>query len=61
MVSLKLVFSMALRPLLDLELMSVVMSSHRVSVYSLGTVAPALLTLGLLEPLIPTLFLIADV
>ena len=52
---------MALRPLLDLELMSVVMSSHRVSVYSLGTVAPALLTLGLLERLIPTLFLIADV
>ena len=60
-VSLKLVFSMSLRPLFDLELMSVMMNSHRVSVYSLGTVAPALLTLGLLEALLPTLFLISDI
>ena len=59
-VSLKLVFSMSLRPFLDLELMSV-MSSHRVSVSSLGTVGPALLTLGLLEALLPTLFLISDI
>ena len=61
MMSLKLVFSMPLRPLFDLELMSMMMRSHRVSVYNLGTVAPALLTLGILKALIPTLLLISDI
>jgi hypothetical protein len=60
-VSLKLVFSMPLRPLLDLKLMSMMMRSHRVSVYNLGTVGPALLALGILKALFLTLFLISDI
>lgn len=62
MMSLKFVFSMPLRPLFDLELMSMMMMrSHRVSVLNLGTFAPALLTLGILKALIPTLLLISDI
>ena len=59
--SLKLVFSMPLRPLLDLKLMSMMVRSHRVSVYNPGTFAPALLALGLLKALLPTLLLISDI
>ena len=59
--SLKLVFSMPFRPLVELELMSMMIQSHSVSVYNLGPVAPTLLTLCLLTALFPDLFQISDV